>query len=430
MARISIEPVKAKKALSREQELEKVLKTLYQETLNVRSGLSFKIAGQEAISARLKDAADQLNKESSSTHSLYSGLEQIIARYEQTENANVERLGAEKTSVQQGSNAQASADSGTEDVKFDWADFFTSELANLVGPFGFLFTGGKKFLENDWAGGVNEVLQSLGKVIKIKADGTDVSWKDAVLKSFKDNFDKFDYESYEFNKEFFKQDFLKKLTEAEDPGNMTKGELAGTAVKWGTTFIDRFLKNKEEFGADNWSGRFWAETGLETGIKLFEGAAISTGVGMAAAGIGSAIAAIVGAPVAIPAVAVGAATIGVSMLVDWGLNKIVEVATGGARTDWLELATDGILDGAEWVGSKVSEGIEWAGNKISAGVDKIVESVGPAVTRVKESVGYVADKVSDGFNNIKTGITNLFSGCSWGQIAMSGAGYSGGGGGW
>lgn len=93
MARISIEPTRAKETLTGQSELEKTLKGLYQEVENVRTGLSFKIAGQEAIAARLRTAAEQINKEAVSTGAMRSGLMEIIARYEQTESGNLDRVG-------------------------------------------------------------------------------------------------------------------------------------------------------------------------------------------------------------------------------------------------------------------------------------------------------------------------------------------------
>lgn len=100
MARISIEPPRAKGTLTEQSKLEKTLKGLYQEVENVRSGLTFKIAGQEAIAARLRSAAEQIDREAVSVGALRSGLMEVVARYEQTESGNLNRVGAEKTTVQ------------------------------------------------------------------------------------------------------------------------------------------------------------------------------------------------------------------------------------------------------------------------------------------------------------------------------------------
>lgn len=95
MARILIEPAKAKRVLPKYSELEKTLKGLYQEVKDIRSGLTFKIGVQEAINARLDETAEQINQEAGGAQALNVGVEQIIARYEQAEGGNVELVGAE-----------------------------------------------------------------------------------------------------------------------------------------------------------------------------------------------------------------------------------------------------------------------------------------------------------------------------------------------
>lgn len=113
MAKILIEPVKAKATLSKQAELEKVLNELYQGAKDVQAGLNYKIAGREAISARLRTAAEQIYKEAVSTGAMRSGLEQIVTQYEQTERTNLDRVGAEKTSVRGAKSAGFSGGGGT-----------------------------------------------------------------------------------------------------------------------------------------------------------------------------------------------------------------------------------------------------------------------------------------------------------------------------
>ncbi len=104
MAKIFIEPSKARGTLSQQQALEQALKQLSQDVGNVRSGLRYKISGREAIDARLREAVGQISKEAESAKAMRLGLEQIINRYEQTEKGNTERVKAEKTSIQGGGN--------------------------------------------------------------------------------------------------------------------------------------------------------------------------------------------------------------------------------------------------------------------------------------------------------------------------------------
>lgn len=125
MAKILIEPSKAKSVLNLEDSLEKTLRTLSQEVDGIRSGLRSKIAGQEQISARLKDAVGQITKEAAAANAMRSGLEQVIAQYERTENGNIGRVAAEKTSVQQaGWNGGGALDTDDGHNRFVWDDLF------------------------------------------------------------------------------------------------------------------------------------------------------------------------------------------------------------------------------------------------------------------------------------------------------------------
>lgn len=379
MARISIEPPRAKGTLTEQSKLEKTLKGLYQEVENVRSGLTFKIAGQEAIAARLRSAAEQIDREAVSVGALRSGLMEVVARYEQTESGNLNRVGAEKTTVQQAGNGASNSASWFQE--FEWDSLLVEELANLVGPFGFILTGGQKLAEGKWPEAVNELVKSLGKSAEVLLDEPKAKWFDEL----------FGLSIDEGGSSFW-----------EGLGDFSsKGKAVGTVVDWATSFADSFIKNKEEFGADNWSGRFWSETAAETGIKLAEGALIKLGVGTVVAALGGA-----------PAIAVGAATVAATMLVDWGLDNLVSWATGGSKTSWVEAASDLICDTGE----------------------KIAEAVGPVVTKtvdaVKAGVDFVADAgkkavdaVSDGFNKVKDGISNFFSGCKWGKPCCAGGGW-------
>ena len=114
MAKIQIEPVRAKSALNLEDALEQALRSMSNEVDGVRSGLRYKISGQEQIAARLKDVVEQLAKEANATGAMRDGLEQIIARYEQAESSNRERTVADGTTIQQGADGSSGAGTGTD----------------------------------------------------------------------------------------------------------------------------------------------------------------------------------------------------------------------------------------------------------------------------------------------------------------------------
>lgn len=134
MAKIWIEPSKAKGVLNLEDSLEKALNSMSNEVDGIRSGLRQKIAGQEQIAARLKDAVNQLKKEATATGAMRLGLEQIIAQYERTENGNRDRAVPDKASIQQSGGAGESSQAAPE---IDWEQL-KKTLAELIGPQGFL----------------------------------------------------------------------------------------------------------------------------------------------------------------------------------------------------------------------------------------------------------------------------------------------------
>ena len=129
MAKIQIEPVRAKSALNLEDALEQALRSMSNEVDGVRSGLRYKISGQEQIAARLKDVVEQLAKEANATGAMRDGLEQIIARYEQAESSNRERTVADGTTIQQGADGSSGAGTGT-----DIWDRFKEALEVLLDP--------------------------------------------------------------------------------------------------------------------------------------------------------------------------------------------------------------------------------------------------------------------------------------------------------
>lgn len=139
MAKILIEPSKARTTLSQQQALERALRALSQDVGNVRSGLRYKISGREAIDARLREAAGQLSREAESAKAMRLALEQIINRYEQTEKGNAERVKAEKTSIQNGGGgAGAGTPPGGDNEKpsvQDWAEILKDIISKLWPPY-------------------------------------------------------------------------------------------------------------------------------------------------------------------------------------------------------------------------------------------------------------------------------------------------------
>ena len=142
MARIYIEPSRAKSAVNSSASLQKALGSMSGEVDRIRGGLRHKIAGQEQISARLKEAAEQIERETAAAKALSTGLEQILRRYEQAEDSNTGRAVAQKTAVQAAAGAAAAAGGvgAAWDQLLDWSrdvweDLTKGRLPDPLGPF-------------------------------------------------------------------------------------------------------------------------------------------------------------------------------------------------------------------------------------------------------------------------------------------------------
>lgn len=372
MARIAIEPAKAKGVLEQERSLESSLRSYSREVDSVRRGLRNKIAGQEQISARLREAVEQINREASATRAIHDGLSQVIQRYEQTENSCRDKTAsAERTSVQENPGGSA-ATTEINPYEFKWDDFLLKELANLVGPFGWLITGGKKILSGNGWGALSEMIKGVGKIAKSVVGVPKADWASKL----------FGLTAATENTPFWKRigDFS------------SKGKGINTICSWVGALISSGVDNFKEFGENSFGiPRFWAETIGESAIKIGEGALIGLGVS----------AVIGGAPV----IAVGAATVAVTALVDWGLNSLVRFATGDPTAEWVDKASDLILD---------------VGKGIINGGKEVLKEAGEAVGKVTKAVGRGVEAVGKGVKKIGEGISNFFSGCKWGG-ALCGA---------
>lgn len=348
MARIYIEPSRAKRIAQDEMDLSRALKALSQEVDSIRGNMRYKIAGRAQIAERLRQVSEQIAAEAGAARNMSNGMRQVVTWYEQTENGNRDRQVAEKTSVRK--------DAGG--TSFDWGGLLKKLFGTFLGPFGIIMDmpdGGAGSLLKYAFAGIGSITDVVG------AEGTTVpEW----LK------DLFGFKTVEFTS--FKDTFLGKLGKFDSAANTI-----GTVVNWAGKFVDSFVKNAEEFAGD-WCARFWEETFTETIIKGVEGAAITAGV---AAVIGSA-----------PAIAIGAVAVGATMLLDWGLDSLVSWATNGSETSWVEHVSDRICDGIDALRETVGPAVERAGQVISDGIDTVIDTGKKVVESVK-----------DGFNNIFSG---------------------------
>ena len=146
-----------------------------------------------------------------------------------------------------------------------------------------------------------------------------------------------------------------------DFSSVSKG--VSTVCNWAAAAVTSGFSNYKEFG--NFGARFWEETASETLLKVGEGILVSAGVAAAFAAAG----------ISAPALAVGAAAAGVTVLVDWGLDSVVSWATGGTQTSWIEGASNVISDTGEKVAGWVADTGKKAGKAINNGINGIKNSI-------------------------------------------------------
>lgn len=374
MSGIRMEPVKAKNILTQEDSLENFLRSYARDVDSVRRGLRYQIAGQERIDARLKEGTARLTQQAAGMRSLRGGLEQVIRLYEDTENGICNKMSVGQSTPKKKEPEKKEPESQDKPKWFsdEWKDFFIKQFSNLVGPFSIWVNEAKAYPEDGALGMFAELIKGVGKYGGKLIDNPKISWKEL-----------FGWSKGTGSKGFFGEF-------ADELGDFSsKGKTLGTITGWVADLIGSGISNYKEFGKGSFgNGRFWAETINEAGIKILEGAAIAAGV---TAVIGSA-----------PGVLVGAATISVTALVDWGLDSAVRFFTGDPTAEWVECLSDAVLD----LGEKAIEG----GKKLVKNVEK---SVGKAVQKTKKLV-------KDTYKNVKEGISDLFSGCRWGKCLAGG----------
>ena len=409
MAKIMIQPAAAKTAAEKEYGLVRDLNRIAQEVDSVRTGLRYKIAGREQIAARLREAAAQIRLESRRTGDMKTGLDQIIRLYTKTETANRDSLaGTKKPSwadIVSGNGITGGTPVTPEEEKkqknfWDYLfDFGKKELSNLLGPLAFLLNGTEKLLEDSdlpdlayW----NEVLKGIGKVVKANGDTT-TDW-------FKSLFGL----TVPAEKAGFWETFGKKLGDFSDTG---KG--VSTVVSWATSFIDRMIKNYSEFDGNWGSERMWRETINETLLKIGEGALIGAGVAALC-------------PATWVPLAVGAATVGVTFLVDLGLDSLTGWITNGQKTDWIDALSDLAIDAEEWmkenVGPVIKKGIDYAAEKGREAIDRAgqvidsaIDKAGEAIDKAGDALEKTGEKIKEGWDSFTDGVSNMFSGINWGR---------------
>lgn len=364
--------------------LEKYTQKLYrynEEVERISNNLSFSIGTTQSIKRGLQRVSYDISEEARANKNLANGLKEIARRYKAAEEGICVHAvvgWGNSTSSDSGAGTGADSGSGSESKSTSERidDIIYKMLTSAAGPIGAGVDIIRNGIEGNAGNVIGNVINQVGGVIK-NTDGGKIDWGEL-----------FDAGKYTGNP------LKNALGKYVDFSSVKNG--ISTACNWAAALIESGYDNFKEFG--EFTGRFWGETVTETLIKAAEGIAIGAGIGAIVTAVG----------VSAPVWAVGAVTAGVTVAVDWALDSIVEWATNGSQTSWVEAASDFVCDTGEKVGEFISDTSEKVGEFISDTGEKVGKFINDTGEKVEEAV-------SKGINKIKKGIQNIKgSKCGWG----------------
>ena len=220
-----------------------------------------------------------------------------------------------------------------EDVKFSSSDIW--KFIKTIGPIGAgisvigeWLTGGKDWKKTALKS-AKDLASFVEKTAKI-ASKSSFDWKTLFDLHTSSNVNGI---AANFGKQIDKYNFGKAMNVS---GKIAVGaKWAGSILTVLTSYYDNVVVNKE----GNTKGRAYAETVMESGIKIGEDILIGTLIGAGVAALGG------------PAIVAGAATVGVI----WAADRICEGLTGGR--DVAEFVTDVVIDNVIPAVKDVADGV-------------------------------------------------------------------------
>ncbi|MCR4891180.1 MAG: hypothetical protein K5989_03210 [Lachnospiraceae bacterium] len=332
--------VKPKFLMSQASSLEEDAKQLGQfgnEVIGIKDSLDFSADLNNVIGFSLQIISKELLEESRGCRNLSLALSNAVGKYDAAEE-NI--CGKAQVTWSKASGTG----SFLQNVVNHFGEAAEETLLAAMGPFGKLVGSTKDLTEGKPGDAIGNLLELVGDVVK-NTDGSKINWAGLLG-----------------------MDVIKKggiwkhsLSKYFDFSTVRNG--LSSACNWLSAGVVSGFNNYNEFG--NFGSRFWEETAVETGLLVGEGVLMTAAAGGALLAMGFSA----------PALAVGAAAAGLTVLVDWGLDSLVTACTGGAQTSWMEWASDGICDTAESVGNWMKDTGEKIGNAVSEGVGKAVNGI-------------------------------------------------------
>lgn len=356
MSKFEVKPDELTKYAGALDEYSRLLGNIGNDVMNVKSRLDFSQDIQRTVNRSLESIVAAIQKESSGCGNMSSGLTKVASNYRKTEEQICGKAKISWDAVVKGSGTKSDE---SKDNSFDIPEWLYKIAISAAGPAGVVVDSIRQGVEGEWGKVSSDLLKLVGGAVK-NSDGSKIDWGKW-------------FDIAASDKTPWEQAVGKYTIDFSSWKNSVS-----TACNWAAQIAASAYSNYQEFG--NFATRFWEETAAETLLKVGEGVLVTAGVSalIAAAGISA------------PALAVGAAAAGVTVLVDWGLDSIVSWATGGTQTSWVEAASDFICD----TGEKV---VDW----------------------VKDTGTQVVNAAKEGWNSAVSAVQNFFgSGCSWGSLSF------------
>ena len=337
MSRFVIKPDNLRIQVGRFSDYSETLKKYSDEVLKTND--DFGIAGDisRSIESSLQVISNDLIKESNGCSNLSAGLSDSVQLYEKTEQSII------GTSQIKWGGIVSPDESKSSELAEKIFDVYYKTVIAAAGPLGYLGDAIRRATEGKPGDVIGDVLKIIGGFAK-NVEKTGINWG----KWFGVNLpDKGPWESA-----------LGKYTDFS-----TAGKSISTVCNWAAEIAKSGYNNYKEFG--NFGMRFWEETATESLLKIGEGVLITAAAGALLA------------PVGAPVLVVGAVAAGVTVLVDWGLDSVVNWVTGGTQTEWMEAASDLICD----TGEAIVNGVKDVANAAVNGIKNTFENIGGAICK-------------------------------------------------
>lgn len=319
--------------------LEAVLQQAADGVQSVKRGLRAQVRQRERIDSRLVSTIQQLEKQRQSVGRIVSVGRQAAGLYQDTERA---LLGLKPGTVPE------KGGDGEEKIPFAMADLFPlKDLWKLVGEAGVAGRGfklGTSLGSAEWWDAGKDVAKLVGNAAKLADKAGTPEWE-GILR-----------EATGWTKRTavngIGDSFSQQLGKYKIGQGQSTAKNVAACAKWAgdiITVAETGASNWNEFKEDGgWTNpRLYAETALESALKIGSGLAI-----------GAAVAAC--APAGATALAVGAATVAVTAAANWALDGVSQVITGNSD-GWVENLSDGVIN----LGKAVGDGAKQAGKSVA-----------------------------------------------------------------